>query len=116
MHEISLVQSLIENLENLRKEHMAQKITNITVIIGRLSGVVIDSFNFAFDALKKEFESLKNANLIIEIPTNDTYCPVCNFIYNQNNLRTNFFVCEQCGAPLISSGDNDIILKQVEME
>ncbi len=116
MHEVSLVQSLIENLENLRIKHNAKKVLSVVVVTGRFSGVVIDSFSFAFDAIKNEFESLKDASLIIEIPPEDIYCPVCNTIYNDNNLRDNFFVCQKCNSPLVSSGDSDIILKQVEME
>jgi hydrogenase nickel incorporation protein HypA/HybF len=119
MHEVSLVQNLLEQLENIRKNHNAKKILNVVVVIGKFSGVVTDSFVFAFDTIKNESEPTKNANLIIENPLKETCCPVCNTLYNdylKDNYLNNALICENCKSPLLTADEKDIILKQVEME
>jgi len=119
MHELSLVQNLLEQLENIRINHNAKSILNVVVVIGKFSGVVTDSFVFAFDTLKNEFEKIKNANLIIENPPEKTYCPVCNTLYNdyfKDKYLNNALICENCKSPLLTADEKDIILKQVEME
>jgi Zn finger protein HypA/HybF involved in hydrogenase expression len=65
MHELSLAQGLLGQLEELASTHKAQTILVVRVDIGRQSGIVKDSFCFGFDALKKEKPLTQNAVLII---------------------------------------------------
>ncbi|CAG0905515.1 unnamed protein product, partial [Cyprideis torosa] len=54
MHEISLVQGLFDQLEDLARQHKMTKVVKITMDIGPLSGVVVDSFRFGFMVLARE--------------------------------------------------------------
>jgi len=65
MHELSLAQGLLTQLEGLAKEHDATTIYIVRVDIGKQSGIVVDSFCFGFDALKKEKPLTQNADLQI---------------------------------------------------
>jgi len=65
MHELSLAQGLLGQLEELAKTHEAQTILVVRVDIGEQSGIVVDSFCFGFDALKKEKPLTRNAVLTI---------------------------------------------------
>lgn len=68
MHELSLAQGLLSQLEELARTHEAQTIIVVRVDIGEQAGIVKDSFCFGFDALKKENPLTRNAVLTV----NDT--------------------------------------------
>ncbi len=66
MHEASLAVGMLEKITEIAKKENAKKVLKVRVKIGKLSGVVVDSFKFAFDATKKEFLFTENAVLEIE--------------------------------------------------
>jgi hydrogenase nickel incorporation protein HypA/HybF len=115
MHEMSLVQGLIQQLNDLAIENKMTKVIKVTMEIGPLSGVVVDSFTFGFEVLAPQDPLLKDAELIIDVPPVTYSCPSC-----KNELQTTGDrpdQCEKCQEVfLIPSGGDDLILKQVEME
>ena len=54
MHEFSLAQGLINQLQALAEQHGARKICTVRVTIGSLAGIVADSFAFGFEVLSRE--------------------------------------------------------------
>ncbi len=66
MHELSLAQALLDQLQELAVTHGAEKILQVRVNIGRASGIVIDSFVFGFDAVKMDLPLTREAVLTIE--------------------------------------------------
>ena len=72
MHELSLAQGLLDQLLALAELHDAEKVLIVRVQIGDRAGIVVDSFQFGFDAVKTEYRITKNANLEIqEVPGHD---------------------------------------------
>ena len=71
MHEFSLAQSLIQQLNDLARQHCAHKICSVRVDIGTRSGIVADSFSFGFEALAKEHNLTADAVLEIREPDGD---------------------------------------------
>lgn len=115
MHEMSLVQGLFDQLKELARQNNVNKVLRVTMEIGPLSGVVIDSFQFGFDALSEDDPMFTEAVLEIEIPLVTYRCPSCSHEITTSAERPE--KCEQCQEPiLIPSGGDDLILKQVEME
>lgn len=115
MHEISLVQGLIVQLQELAEANDATKINKVTMEIGPLSGVVADSFQFGFDILAKEEKLLASAELIIVTPEVEYKCSDCGFTQTTSGERPR--ECSKCGDfLLIPSGGDDLLLRQVEME
>lgn len=115
MHEMSLVQGLFQQLHDLARENNASKVMKITMEIGPLSGVVVDSFQFGYDILSAEDEMFKNAELIIEIPPVTYRCAECG--HEQQTTGDKPDNCQKCrDIFLIPQGGDDLILKQVEME
>lgn len=53
MHELSLVAGLFDTLEETVREHRAAKVTMVRLKVGKLSGVVPDLLESAFDTYKK---------------------------------------------------------------
>lgn len=115
MHEMSLVQTLFLQLEELARENNCQKILTVTVEIGPLSGVVIDSFQFGFDVLAAERDLTSKARLQIEIPTLCYTCSSCGKTGERTEERPR--QCPFCKETLlIPVGGDDLLLLQVEME
>lgn len=115
MHEISLVQGLLQQLHDIAREHKTTKVTKVTMVIGPLSGVVVDSFRFGFDILTKEDELVADAELEIVIPEVTYRCSACGATITTAGQRPEN--CSACGDPiLIAEEGNDLVLQQVEME
>lgn len=115
MHEISLVQGLFEQLKDLASENKATKITIVTMEIGPLCGVVVDSFQFGFEILSADDKMFRGAKLIVKIPDVEYKCTGCGHIEITAGPRPE--ECPKCGdLLLIPTGGEDLILLQVEME
>ena len=115
MHEMSLVQNLFAQLKDLATENRAEKIITVTMAIGPLAGVVVDSFQFGFDVLSAEDPLFTGAELKVEIPPVTFTCTDCGFAVESTQKTLD--CCQKCGELfLVSSGGDDLILKQVVME
>lgn len=115
MHEISLVQGLIQQLHTIARDNGTTKVLKITLAVGPLSGVVIDSFQFGFDILSKEDDLVQGAELVIDIPEVTYRCSSCSKEMVTNGDRPEeCLVCHE--RLLIAEGGQDLILQQVEME
>lgn len=114
MHELSLVQALMEQLTKLAKEHKASEIHRVSMEIGPLAGVVIDSFEFAFGVLAKEQPLTSKAQLEITTPVVSYRCLDCQQIVE--GCRERPASCPACQAPMYPEGGDELILSSVEME
>lgn len=115
MHEISLVQGLIQQLHSIARENRTTKVLKITMAVGPLSGIVIESFQFGFDILSKQDELVRRAELVIVIPEVTYRCSSCGNEQITNGDRPE--ECPVCNERLlVAEGGQDLILQQVEME
>lgn len=114
MHEMSLVQNLIAQLTTLAAAHERKRVVSVTVDIGPLSGVVIDSFRFAFEVLAAEHSLTSGATLLIGNPPASWRCVGCG---NAREATERPEHCPSCGETLlIPEGGDAITLNQVELE
>jgi len=114
MHEMSLVQGLLGQLQSLATKHKKSKVISVSMEIGPFSGVVIDSFQFGFDILSKEDALTKNAELKIISPAAIFRCCGCGKQIKEEQRPDS---CPHCSETLFSpEGSDDLILLQVEME
>jgi hydrogenase nickel incorporation protein HypA/HybF len=114
MHEISLVQAMLQQLSELAAQNKATKVLKVTMEIGLHSGVVVDSFRFGFEVLSGNDDLVRGAELeIISQPV--TYrCIQCG---HTEVTITKPDCCPQCREVFfIPEGGDDLILRQVEME
>ena len=114
MHEMSLVQGLLRQLQSLSAEHKKSKVIRVSMEIGPFSGVVIDSFQFGFDILAKDDALTRDAKLTILSPAASYRCCSCGKQIEEEQRPDS---CPSCSETLFSPvGSDDIILLQVEME
>lgn len=113
MHEISLVQGLIDQLTELARDNNRTRVVSITMIIGPLSGVVIDSFRFGFDILAKENDLVRDAELIIEATPVTYRCTSCDTTETTTEPKPD--QCRQCGEIfLLAEGGMNWSLKRYQ--
>ncbi len=94
MHELSIAASIVELAEEYAAKESAKSITKIEIEIGVLSGIVLDSLNFAMEFAVKN-TILEHAEiLIIEIP-GKAKCNSCNAIFDLSDLLT---PCPECST------------------
>ncbi|TKX32708.1 hydrogenase maturation nickel metallochaperone HypA [Campylobacter aviculae] len=114
MHELSIVESLIDLCEENALANNAKDIQEIYVNIGRLSGVEVDLFKRCFETFKENSQFCKNAKLLIELAPLEILCLKCS----QNSiLEQNVFKCPKCESIeyKITQGE-DLHLMRLVME
>ncbi len=112
MHEFSLAQGLMQQLIDLAGQHQATKIITVRVTIGRLSGIVADSFSFGFETLSAENPLTKYAVLEITETEPAERCLGCGLVLDSPAAS-----CPVCkSARIVAEGGDDLTLTQVEME
>ena len=115
MHEISLVQGLFQQLGDLAADNQASRIVSVTMEIGPMSGVVVDSFQFGFDILSAESDLVRGAQLIVVTPPARYVCTNCSHEVETADRKPD--ACPRCGDFLLfPQGGDDLVLRQVEME
>jgi hydrogenase nickel incorporation protein HypA/HybF len=95
MHELSIVLSMIEEIEEHSRAHDGAAIETIYVRIGILSGVDVQALRFAFE-LASEDTSLAASRLEIETVPLLVHCPQCDQIHSPDIQR---ILCPRCLTP-----------------
>ncbi len=113
MHEFSVVQALIGQVEDIARDYNASSISKIYVVIGEVSGVEPHLLKMAFDTFK-ENTILSNAELILEFQKPVIYCEDCK---KEISLERYSMLCPCCGSfrVKLKKGD-ELILRTLELE
>lgn len=113
MHELSVISGLFEILEEKAREAGAVRVTTVTIRVGRLSGVVPDLLESAFDGFKKGTIAA-GASLRVETPPLRVRCRSCR---KESSTEEPLFACPACGAPGLEILEGtDIFLQKLEIE
>lgn len=76
MHELSLIESLLDLALERAEQHGAERIETITLRIGSLAGVDPDALAFAFEVVKAG-SIAEAAELVIETVPAQCFCAEC---------------------------------------
>jgi len=115
MHEYSIVQSLLDVIEENAKKHNATKVKKIVVKIGVLSGVEPHLLETAFNTFKEK-TICEDAEFEMIIQPIIAKCDECGHInrYEQNQI---FFECKNCGGVELDVLDGEeMLLMSLELE
>lgn len=91
---MSIVASIVDIAENEAKKANAEKITEIELDIGTVSGIELDALNFAFDCIKPK-TMLKDAEIKINIIKAKSVCEDCKHEFETENVYT---LCPECDS------------------
>ena len=113
MHELSICQSLMNQIESIVLEKKAQSVTSIVIAMGPLSGVEAQLLKNAYP-IASAGTVAENAELIIETLPIRVKCNQCG---SESDATANKLVCKQCGdwRTTLISGD-ELMLMSVELE
>ena len=113
MHELSVCQALIRQVQDIAREHSAVAVTSVKLQIGPLSGVEADLLRQAFP-LASAGSVAEAAQLVIEKLPIRVHCESCGA---ETAAEPNKLVCGTCGDwhTRLLSGD-EMLLASVELE
>jgi hydrogenase nickel incorporation protein HypA/HybF len=113
VHELSIIANLFEILEEKARGLNAARITAVKIRVGRLSGVVPDLLESAFEAYKKGTLA-DEARLEIEAVPFAFRCRRCG---GESFPEEPPYVCASCGSGDIELlGGMEIIVERIEVE
>ena len=94
MHELSIVEGLIDIVKDTAREHGLSKVTRIKLRIGEMRQVVPDALLFAFEIAGKDTVAEGAEILITNVPTK-AHCDGCGIDFGVEEFC---FVCTGCGS------------------
>jgi hydrogenase nickel incorporation protein HypA/HybF len=113
MHELSIVASLFEILEEKASEQQAKKILLVKLKVGKLAGVVPEFLRTAFDMYKKGTIA-EDAVLEIEDVPFKIKCQKCQ---TETEREDFVFICPACGSTdLRTLAGTELLLEKIELE
>jgi len=113
MHELSICQSLVAQLEDIAHERNAQVIAQVTIGIGPLSGVEAELIKNAYPVASAGTIA-ESAELVIQALPIMVKCSMCGA---ESEALANKLICKHCGDwhTSLLSGD-ELLLMSVELE
>ena len=113
MHELALVQRILERAIEVACAHDKRAITAVTVDIGALQAVVPEAMEFAFE-VASQGTMAEGAQFVWNTIPPRIACTHCDSVFEVSGWE---WACSRCGAPggRVADGD-DIVLRSVELE
>ena len=113
MHELSVCQSILSQVETIAMKKNATSISKILIQVGPLSGVEVPLLNNAW-SIARSGSIAKHAVLEIKEMPIVVKCLSC---HQESNATTNRMLCNHCGEwrTQLVSGD-EMLLRSIELE
>lgn len=94
MHELSITQTLLDIVLEQAETHDAQRVGQVRLVIGEMSGIVDDSVRFYFELLSKGTIA-EGARLAVRRVPATARCSECGERFAFERLS---WACPKCGA------------------
>jgi hydrogenase nickel incorporation protein HypA/HybF len=113
MHEFSLVQGLLGQVDVLRREQQAERVVSIQVSVGEFSGVEPELFRRAYETLIEE-TAMRGAELQINRVPLESRCDNCRHDFAVERFR---FRCPKCKSTAVTIVNGEgLVLASVTVE
>lgn len=113
MHELSLIQSLLSQLETTAEQYRLMRITKVMLQIGDFRQCVPELLQFAFETLTEDTKA-QGAQLVIEHLPIKMECLSCQQIFA---IKRHVFSCPHCQkTELKMLSGKEFILSSIEGE
>jgi hydrogenase nickel incorporation protein HypA/HybF len=111
MHEYSIVQALLERVDQEMAAHDGTRVHRVRVSIGELAGVEIGLLRTAFETIRHR-TCCEQAELDVRHVDARWECPACGTVIPRGTkLR-----CGVCDVPARLLAGDEIMLEQIELE
>ncbi len=111
MHEVGIMNDILEIAVDSAREAGASKITSLRVQVGELSGVVPDALMFAFDVIASSTIAAGAALSIETIPAT-CICTKCGI----ERAGTSAVACPLCGGSSTVSRGYELLVSSIEVD
>lgn len=103
MHELSLIQGVLDSVAPVAKDAGATKVTGVTLNIGEMTEVVDEAMRFAWECLTQDEPLFDGAKLSINYINARSKCFECGDEFEHDRFHLK---CPACGSghTLITSG------------
>jgi len=113
VHELSLIASVFDVLEEKAREHGAIRVAGVVLKVGVLSGVVPDLLTSAFDIYKKGTLAETARLAIVAVPVK-LRCPDCGGEAVREDME---FSCAACGSRRVEIVEGrDLFVETIDLE
>jgi hydrogenase nickel incorporation protein HypA/HybF len=113
VHELSLVASVFEVLEDEARRHGAAKVTRVVLKVGVMSGVVPDLLGSTFDIYKKDTIAGTARLEIVVVPVK-LRCPDCGGLAVREDTD---FSCAACGSRRVEIVEGrELVVERIQLE
>ncbi len=113
MHELSLIASVFDVLEENARAHGAVRVTKVVLKVGRMSGVVPDLLESAFDIYKKGTLAEAARLEIVVVPVK-VRCPDCGGVDVREDAD---FSCAACASRRVEIVEGrELVVEKIELE
>lgn len=111
MHEYSIVQALLERVDDELRRRGASRAHRVRVRIGELAGVEVELLRTAYDTIRRG-TGCEDAPLDVTTAEARWECPGCG----ARMARAEALQCTHCRIPARLVSGDEIMLDQIEME
>jgi hydrogenase nickel incorporation protein HypA/HybF len=113
MHELSIAQAVVEQVEEAARREGASRVTSVTLTVGQASGVEREALKMAFPAAC-DGTMARDARLVLDWVPARVYCRACDA---EHDADFPFFVCPVCGAADIDVvAGRELMIRSIEMD
>jgi hydrogenase nickel incorporation protein HypA/HybF len=113
MHEISIIESILEVAEEKAREADSPSITVIKLRLGEFTAIAREALEFAFEVARLGTLA-EHARLEIEVVPMVLHCVVCDA--GTQPTRAMSLICPQCGFPLKIVSGKELQIEFIEIE
>ena len=113
MHELSLLEALIQDLEDARRGQGFRRVVEVHLEVGRLAGADPEALRFAFEGATPGTVAEGAALVLVEVPGRG-HCRACG---RDVAVEARFLPCPVCGAAAVTlTGGTELRLKEIVVE
>lgn len=117
MHEMSIVQELLNIIGREMATHRVEKLNSATIVYGRLTNIVPEALDFAWEALTLDTE-FDGAELLTEELPLKLRCGGCKIEFVSETMAAAVAPCPECGEQFgheVLQG-RELFIKHIEAE
>lgn len=112
MHELSICQSLISEIEDAGQRHAFARVTRVRLEIGRFAGVEIEALKFGFEVARQDTLCAGAELEIISLP-GEGYCFTCE---KAVEIADRLDPCPACGGGRVqATGGDQLKIRDLEV-
>lgn len=111
MHEYSIVQALLDRVDEEARRRGATRVHAVRVRIGELAGVEVDLLRTAYETIRRG-TACEDAPLEVTVADARWVCSVCSAAFPRGAALQ----CPDCHQPARLASGDEIMLDRIEME